>query len=370
MFMNILMIGNGFDLAHGLPTKYGDFLKFLENINFENELQKNELEQLVKDNIWIDYFLHNSLYQQDNWIDFENEICKVIWSLNDDMVNNKSVRPSANDDVQNFSNKFFKAKYSKYTKKYDKVAVLTDEKYQTITYKEIINRLQVDLNRLTRALEMYLSNIVNNIQSEKRSLDIKVLNPDHILSFNYTNTYERLYGKGKTICYDYIHGKADINKTVESNNMVLGIDEYLPDDRKNKEIEFIVFKKYYQRIYKETGCKYKNWLDEIREDRKRIEEKLKKEFPIQIPFKKFINKNYLYIFGHSLDVTDKDVLRDLILNDNVYTNIYYFNKDVMGQQIANLVKVIGQDELIRRTGGNTKTIQFKHQKEMVENWEI
>ena len=25
--MNILVIGNGFDLAHGLPTKYGDFLR-------------------------------------------------------------------------------------------------------------------------------------------------------------------------------------------------------------------------------------------------------------------------------------------------------------------------------------------------------
>ncbi|MDE5907952.1 MAG: bacteriophage abortive infection AbiH family protein [Lachnospiraceae bacterium] len=24
--MNILMIGNGFDLAHGLPTQYRDFL--------------------------------------------------------------------------------------------------------------------------------------------------------------------------------------------------------------------------------------------------------------------------------------------------------------------------------------------------------
>ena len=28
--MNILVIGNGFDLAHGLPTKYADFLKFIE----------------------------------------------------------------------------------------------------------------------------------------------------------------------------------------------------------------------------------------------------------------------------------------------------------------------------------------------------
>ena len=29
--MNILVIGNGFDLAHGLPTKYGDFLEEKQN---------------------------------------------------------------------------------------------------------------------------------------------------------------------------------------------------------------------------------------------------------------------------------------------------------------------------------------------------
>ena len=28
--MNILVIGNGFDLAHKLPTKYQDFLEFVE----------------------------------------------------------------------------------------------------------------------------------------------------------------------------------------------------------------------------------------------------------------------------------------------------------------------------------------------------
>lgn len=30
--MNILVIGNGFDLAHGLPTKYTDFLEFIKVI--------------------------------------------------------------------------------------------------------------------------------------------------------------------------------------------------------------------------------------------------------------------------------------------------------------------------------------------------
>lgn len=31
--MNILVFGNGFDFAYGLPTKYGDFLEFCERIN-------------------------------------------------------------------------------------------------------------------------------------------------------------------------------------------------------------------------------------------------------------------------------------------------------------------------------------------------
>ena len=28
--MNILIIGNGFDLAHNLPTRYLDFMDFIE----------------------------------------------------------------------------------------------------------------------------------------------------------------------------------------------------------------------------------------------------------------------------------------------------------------------------------------------------
>lgn len=77
------------------------------------------------------------------------------------------------------------------------------------------------------------------------------------------------------------------------------------------------------------------------------------------------NIDNIYIFGHSLDVTDKDVLRDLILNDNVHITIFYHSKEAMGQQVANLVKVIGQDELIRRTGESNKTIEFKPQQSMI-----
>ena len=48
------------------------------------------------------------------------------------------------------------------------------------------------------------------------------------------------------------------------------------------------------------------------------------EYSSRIPFTNYGDKrHYLYFFGHSLDVMDKDILRDLILNDNVYKTIYY-----------------------------------------------
>lgn len=396
--MNILVIGNGFDLAHGLPTKYTHFLEFFiklipicnKYINFDFNRYKTiylddyllnkqvekvseytykikndiceikikdsmlkEIFECVNHNFWIYYFMQ--LSKNGNWIDFERDIFQVIQSIDKDM------------EGKNFYGQidFLSNKYLENTFLYKTIdSLFTDENgermgKEQITYQELRDKLHKDLDRLIRALEIYLTQYVEN-------QNIKVISPDikekevviqinrnkhttlfaKVISFNYTNTFQKLYGKSKEIEYDYIHGKADIHNTIETNNMVLGIDEYLPDDRRNKDIEFIAFKKFYQRIYKETGCKYKEWVDKIR---------LNKE-----------QSHNLYIFGHSLDVTDKDVLRDLILNDNVYTTIFYLNKSVMGQQIANLVKVIGQDELIKRTGGSTKTIEFKQQRDMVE----
>ena len=44
--MNILIIGNGFDLAHQLPTKYTDFLDFLGNVRVLKEIHSEEIKRL------------------------------------------------------------------------------------------------------------------------------------------------------------------------------------------------------------------------------------------------------------------------------------------------------------------------------------
>lgn len=327
-----------------------------------NELARDSKELLdcIDNNFWIGYFLQCPMYKKENWIDFESEISRVIQSIDADIKDNDLKL----DDGASVVSNFFIEKF--FHKRLPSAVLDYGRSIQLITFKEIRDILYQDLNRLIRAFEIYLCEYVEKIEIEKLSDEIKNCGIDHVISFNYSHTYQKFYGKSKNIKYDYIHGETCSDNTIETNNMVLGIDEYLHKDSKDKEIDFIAFKKYYQRIYKETGSEYKNWVDEIICSRYTNEVLLREQFPKQIPYEKFNSKHKLFIFGHSLDITDKDILRDLILNDNVYTTIYYVNKSVMGQQIDNLVKVIGQDELIRRTGGSTKTIEFRLQKDMVK----
>lgn len=386
--MNILVLGNGFDLAHGLPTRYTDFLDFvetfvnlttnphimgngyLENISkpkykcldkiiFKKTKLCDELKKHIVDNFWIDYFLQNPMYQKENWIDFESEISKIIQNIDEGMQKRSD---KFDDTISSLDNKFLSDKFL--NSQIDLISNvingrMIENKKSPITYNELILLLEKDLNKLIRALEIYLSDYVSELKIERKLSDIQELDIDHVLSFNYTDTYEKIYGKGKKIDYGYIHGRAKSDNTIDSNNMVLGIDEYLTDDRRNKDVEFIAFKKYYQRIYKQTGCVCKEWVERIKKDALKKEKKDRVILDNKDHSKDYMHN--LYIFGHSLDVTDRDILRDLILHDNVHTTIFYPDKKELGRKITNLVKVIGQDELIKRTGGSTKTIEFEPQ---------
>ena len=143
-----------------------------------------------------------------------------------------------------------------------------------------------------------------------------------------------------------INSKHDFN----SCDLILGIDEYLDNTDRNKYVDFIQFKKFFQRIYKGTGSSYKEWLETF--------EIHKKEFS---KLRRGLN---IYFIGHSLDVTDKDILKDLILHEGANTTIYYHNQEALGRLITNLVKVIGEDELISRTEGYHGSIKFIHKPEL------
>lgn len=400
--MNIIVIGNGFDLAHGLPTKYTDFLSFVKRIQeilndkkiedktidpqivelIETEAKydsENEdslychidfWENILSNNFWIDYFLNHDLHGKENWIDFESEISSIIQSFHNDMHGKNGQVGLYDAPLIMFTNEYLEDCWVK--------------NYMQ-TNKELKDKLYDDLNKMIKALEIYLSKYIDKLNCDKKSPDILDIlatkEETKVLCFNYTNSFSKIYCADGSHQYeiDYIHGKAEKNWDVEMNNMVLGIDEFLLECEQRRYTEFIEFKKFYQRIYKQTGCKYKDWVDDIKAEYLhyidlKTKEAENKGVDIDKIIKKifhnyFMSKNYgihnLYIYGHSLDITDGDILKELILNNNVHTTIFFHNRETMGKQIANLVKVIGEDELIKRTGGMTKTIEFKLQKEMM-----
>lgn len=367
--MNILVIGNGFDLAHGLLTRYDDFLNFVEefieykvtnecnmrfldyfkSLNETNINLYDQIDGLIEDNRWLNYFLtlreNKVLLNKLTWIDFESEISKVIKTF--DEYRNKLISEKVfeNEQMRIDEHSFDVLHYI--LEKKEKI-IQIDCLLSLENIRELKEELITDLNRLIRCLEIYLDDYVrkNYFDKLQKIKFIEALKIDKILTFNYTNTYEHVYGKSN-INFDYIHGKADIKHNLNSCNLVLGIDEYLGENEKNSNIEFIQFKKFFQRIYKGTGCLYKDWIKFYTEQKGKTP---------KIP-----HELNLYFIGHSLDVTDKDILKELILFDEANTTIYYHNQEALGRMIANLVKVIGEDELIRRTGGSNACIKFVQQ---------
>lgn len=393
--MKILVIGNGFDLEHELPTNYIDFLRYIKRIriikdyskddsqkvyiekllendetfkeyalrNFTSGIENKRIEELINlcnNNDWIKYFEDSNFNENKGWIDFEGEISHVIRSL--DYMKKYRHETRSKKDVNINKNK----DYSDTEKRIERITGVLPKRIEFLNKDEynqkITKKLQENLENLIRCLELYLEDYVAKKDINYISPDIQGIKFDKVLSFNYTNTYERIYGlNNNEIEYHYIHGKADIDRTADDNNMVLGIDEYLNDEVKNKELEFITFKKYFQRIYKKTGNTYKKWILQMKDFE--YESTGESDELGQVETQKI--KNEVYIFGHSLDITDKDILKELIECPNTVTTIFYYNKEVYAQQITNLVKVIGQDELIQRVSGANPTIIFKQQQKRI-----
>lgn len=390
--MNILIIGNGFDLAHQLPTKYTDFLNFMKFINrienfhgtfkeftkdndkykfselnvdiqkyisgvIEDNSNKNvdivniwdkrksaddksdrvkHIERMIElssKNIWFEWF-QEQLNVHPNWVDFESEISRVVQEV-------EKLIPLIPLKIEKI------ARMPSYQRLINKIIFAGKASDKDITLAEIETKkgkMLTDLNNLIRCFEIYLEDLVKNIDISQLSLDIYNLNIDKILSFNYTNTYQKLYDPNVECAH--IHGKADINNDTKSNNMVLGIDDYLKGEEKFTNTNFIEFKKYYQRLIKGTNCDYKKWIDEINQT-------------------KSFTKHNVYIFGHSLASTDRDVLLDFIENEKTIITIYYNNSNQYSDQICNLVHLIGPDKLNEWVHQAKPKIKFVKQQPMI-----
>lgn len=398
----ILILGNGFDLAHGLPTKYSHFLDFCKRVemvwryqlgsgknvaefkrtwidnwkthesicaaiavefekrkisrsregNYEvtsDNLELSEIHNLLDDNVWYEYF--SELYSEhrmkgENWIDFESEIRFIIKEVDQESL---SLTELWDDVIDKVIDPMVDSKLKIFIKelrfdKYAKIKEWTSD--HKVTVKDFREKTFEDLERLTRALELYLVAFVEKIpiNDSDKIPELLSFTPDYVINFNYTDTYERIYKKGKVY---HIHGKADAKRSAEKNNMVLGIDEYWTGDEQDERTNFTIFKKFSQRIQKHTGNESYKYLEEMQKLFKakgniwsgNVDKS--KEHPDGV--------SYVYVFGHSLDVTDKDILSSFIGDDSTSVIVYCMDKGTEGELIANTIKLITEKKLLDKS---------------------
>lgn len=330
----LLVIGNGFDLACSLPTKYTDFLDYYnKNAPAINQEYYSSLD-IIKCNLWIDYYnmMLKSKSIGEKWVDFEREMSSVI-SLIDKYTTNL-------DNTLEFTKSIIKNNkdallfdYLKYNNIMDSILNNTMQNESMLFVR---NKLYKDLEVLITVFETYLTLVVENMPITPNPIfdDIK---PDYIVSFNYTHTINEVFHdlKEENICF--IHGKCQ--KNGKYTNMVLGIDEYWGDNEKNIHTNFAIFKKFVQRIMKKTDAVIN------------ITELIMKDCEQKSKFGSQYEDIDVVFYGHSMDISDKDILLKLFELSDIYKGrinykIYCYDKASQGQCIANLINIIGQNKLI------------------------
>lgn len=401
--MNILLLGNGFDLNHKFPTRYIDFLQTIHyliqnkgtvfstvgdvfssealqkcdefikdaysvhseiysNITLNQEEIKTVIT-LAENNLWFKY-LYGSINKDIGWIDLEKEIIKVIDAfysfLNPDT--DESVFRFGNgkvmfDLVEHPDNEqakfiiekfdfFFESEKSSLSRM--KLRFISSDyyladppgsQYYVLNSEKISSKLYDSLRELADILAMYLKIFVDAPSNKIKEYKITSSCPSypldgHVITFNYTHTYEHLYSASAPIVH--IHG--DTN-----TNIILGVNPDEKDELYEMDTTFLQFKKYFQRVFFGSDVNY-----------------IKRIKALQTT-KKFDNGYTLFVIGHSLDTTDKDIIMQLFeLSNRIF--ILYHSQGAVNGYIRNLVEIYGKEAFdeIRVT----KDLQFVPQAEV------
>lgn len=320
---NVLVIGNGFDLYHGLKTNYIDFVEFSKDITKTEKGTKGR--NWAVSNSFLKCFIEVASENQ-SWIDCEEEI-EIIVTMMLKILYDRSVFDTtyAHNCIKknNTSLKSYEFERLKLMNRFCEKSTTQTIMFQNVYFKTytgidknlVMEKLKRDLNDLIKLFKYYLEEKVINEPVEKKSKQVKEINPDYTIKFNYTNTYERYGISRQDVCY--IHGSA------QEDNMVLGIR-----DIDEKDINSIYFKKYFQRIQKYT--------DVIQWDR----------FGENHSTPHTTGNANTYFFGHSLSNTDGDLIRSIYEN-SCKIIIFHLNghKDYE-QKIINLIDILGKAVVI------------------------
>lgn len=328
----IVIIGNGFDLAHGIKTSYSSFIDWLWDKKVD-EINNDKL-RIDRDKMFIVSEGKKGKFENSNelkkWITYNNGLLEALEKKRNEL---KDPKWSDIEDVY----------YESLLKCHEH---FNTEKEETIHEELSITKLNRDFRVLRTKLIEYLKFAYESIDKENiefKNLVIRMksifnasdANDEEIgkilfICFNYTKTLE-LYGysalEGSIPDSNseivYIHGSLS-----DDNSVVFGygdeLDSYSMNVRENKDNAFLEFNKAV--LYARSG------------EYQKISSFIYGEDDYEV-----------YILGHSCANSDRALLNELFTNDHCKFIKYYYFDGGQGkeanfrEQISNLYRIFGNN---------------------------
>jgi len=201
---NLFIIGNGFDIAHGLHTNYSDFRQYLINeynvsvdkrssITYELYKTDNNISKL-NDNIIANFIIQSIDFHSIDWR--YGNVKNYLWSQFEEDL---AFLPQQVMSDYLYWQDLVQGKRK--NKKYDEVFHINESYFTNI---------RLSISKLKDFFGAWIKEI-DELSIDVNSKFQNIINPldDLFFTFNYTHTLERLYGC-KNICH--IHG--DTNGTI------------------------------------------------------------------------------------------------------------------------------------------------------------
>lgn len=359
----LFIIGNGFDLAHGLPTSYKHFIDDYWKTICE---AKGSKKIRYSDNLVFLNCVFGYIFTEEEILAIEN--INSYKDLNQVIIRNSQNRRDGVFEI-NFANKFFKIICEKSTENwvdienlyYNILKSIADGSYIKYDYPYGIQQLNNEFEQVKVLLETYLQEKVedtNIIPDVFNLFKIESTFNKYSLEFSSEdyNELEEFYTKYNP---DLEEGKNVLNYCLNFN-YTRTIDSYIKKTKDYKEYrDFGVFTnlQIHGRLSDKNNLVNFGFGDEMDDDYKRIEnlndnEYLKNFKSFQYlqnsNYKKLLdfidgNKFQVVILGHSCGLSDRTLLNTIFEHTNCRSiKVYYHQKDDGSDNYTEIIQNISR----------------------------
>ncbi len=319
----ILLVGNGFDIAHQMKSKFSDFATYYLNQVLVPELVNCITNRQTSHPYFKRNFLKNMAKKGGGVIRREDPY-DMMWSLaHGEHIQELITYLNQNYNVPSLflSNSLLAKLYFSTDKNWFDIENLyfreliplknsALEKQSSFDPKNLL-KLNLDFEEIKLAVGDYLKGlpITNNQDIEAFFYShLSEVKSVYVVNFNYTSTVLQYFSDSANVTVNHIHG------SLENNNIVFGYGNDQNNDyqeMKNSEIDG--FLQYFKTFDYLNDINYNRVYSEALDSLEQYE---------------------VYVIGHSLGMTDKTLLSE-ILNSDKCKKIHLFKrKDLQNEPIT------------------------------------